>query len=140
MESLTDNVSMSWWYKDQLKNKNVTEVDLSKVQNLAVARNLERLVGSQVGGGKSARDFFLAVASGKLPIPSDTTGVIPDLKPPLEFDKISSKNVKPLKEWSNILQAAVEMSALVLKPGAPPKFFADLVRGRFGNFDEGLNI
>jgi len=138
MESLTDNVSLSWWYKDQTKNKNITEVDLSKVQQIAIARNMERLVGNSLGGPKkAARDFFLSVAAGKVPLPPDpVTGAVVEVKPPLVFDLSSAEDITPKAEWSAILQNAIQMSSLVLKPGTAPKFFYELVRGRFGKFDE----
>lgn len=74
MESLTDNVSMSWWYKDQQKSKALEPADIAKCKPLVISRNLEKLIGDTAGGGKNARDFFLAVAAGKMSLPLNPTG------------------------------------------------------------------
>ena len=136
MESITDNVSMSWWYKDQQKNKGEA-VDLTKVQPLAITRNLERLVGGSVGGGRSAREFFLSVAAGKMRIPTDPrTGETGELREPLSFDVESAEGIAVRPEWEALLAGAVQMSSLVLPPGQAPRFILDMLRGRYGAFDE----
>jgi hypothetical protein len=69
MESLIDNISMSWWYKHTSKSVNVTNLDHSKISFVAVRRNLERLISNMLGGGENAHNFFLSVAAGRIPIP-----------------------------------------------------------------------
>jgi hypothetical protein len=139
MEGITDNVSMSWWYKDQQKNKSVEKIDLSKVQHLAVARNLERLIGDLTGGGSKTREFFLAVAAGKVALPSEhgnlqiykillimkkiilfygtplsSTAYARDIEP---FDLQSSEGLEISSTWTDILATVIHMASLVLPPG-----------------------
>ena len=88
MEALTDNVSLSWWYKNQDQRKVHTQsnhdndgdgdgdgvgagglaIEKAHVSLVAVRRNTERLVGDMAGGGQAAHTFFLAVAGGRLPV------------------------------------------------------------------------
>ena len=82
MEALTDNVSLSWWFKDQSKHRQVLvdstgKIDFSKVSFIAFRRNVERLIGNMVlqgsvGHGEDPQvvhAFFLALASGEIKIP-----------------------------------------------------------------------
>lgn len=157
MESLTDNVSMSWWYKDQSKGKRNQSssgaIDLSQVVALSVARNLERLLTSAAGGGKKARDFFLAVASGKLRLPSST--VAPDGKSvsgglsitvdmeapePLPFDVESAKSVKLRAEWYEIIKSAISVASVLMPPETAKIFVHHILVGRYGKFDDPSQI
>ena len=71
MEGVTDNISMSWWFKRTTKQIDPTRIDLSKVSFVAVRRNLEKLLTDMcVQQGSNAHNFFLAVAGGKVPIPT----------------------------------------------------------------------
>jgi hypothetical protein len=72
MEALTDNVSLSWWFKhnSQQMQRGVHLLDPAAANLVAVRRNLERLLGDLAGGGQKAHQFFLALAAGKVPIPS----------------------------------------------------------------------
>lgn len=73
MESITDNVSLSWWFKHQSQHKDKKEIDFESISLVAVRRNLERLIGDSVGGGKRAHQFFKALAAGKIEIPDEET-------------------------------------------------------------------
>jgi hypoxia-inducible factor 1-alpha inhibitor (HIF hydroxylase) len=152
MESITDNVSMSWWYKDQSKGKKNQSssgaIDLSQVVPLSVARNLERLLTSAAGGGKKARDFFLAVASGKLRLPSSTVApdgksvsgglsVTAEMEPPepLSFDVESAKTVKLRAEWYEIIKSAISVASVLMPPETAKIFVHHILVGRYGKWD-----
>mmetsp|Transcript_19949 Transcript_19949/g.28574 ORF Transcript_19949/g.28574 Transcript_19949/m.28574 type:complete len:441 (+) Transcript_19949:104-1426(+) len=76
MEGLSDNISLSWWFK----HKNSTNTDVStlckhEISLVAVRRNLEKLLSDFAGSGRKAHNFFLSVASGLTPITYEFNGV-----------------------------------------------------------------
>lgn len=70
MEALEDNVSLSWWFKNQNRQKGKTDIDINTIALTAIRRNLEKMISDSIPQGK-VQDFFVAVAGGKLPIPSE---------------------------------------------------------------------
>lgn len=77
MEALTDNVSMSWWYRDQTRSRRelaTQPLDLSKISMIAFRRNVENILAQSVGQAR-AKEFFFAIACGKLAIPGLSSSV-----------------------------------------------------------------
>lgn len=86
MEALTDNISLSWWFKhstdvvptpkqlhyqqqQQLANGMSPVVPPTKrLVMAAIRRNLEVIMTEIVGGGRQAHYMFLALASGHIPL------------------------------------------------------------------------
>lgn len=146
MEALTENTSLSWWFKHQSKHK-TGPIDLSKVSRVAVRRNLERLIAQSVGEGLRARDFFLALASGRIPIPPATLdaavpmeGVIAaplatdtpkPLAHPLEVDVASAAAVQLSPNWIELAAQSVKIASMVLPPTEAAAFIQEIAAGRF---------
>jgi len=72
MEALEDNVSLSWWFKHQNQHRGKTNIDINTVALTAIRRNLEKMISDSIVTGK-VKDFFTAVAAGKLNIPDEET-------------------------------------------------------------------
>jgi len=139
MESITDNISMSWWYKHNIKDVDPTNIDHSKISFVAVRRNLERLISTMVGNGKGAHEFFLAVAAGLLTLPSADGNGIPclNLRSVMETDiaEATSQNLTVKPHWPAVLTQAVQMATLVLPPGEAPSFIQQIAAGRYSGLD-----
>ena len=154
---MSDNISVSWWFKDQGKHSGKSSLegfDFSLICNIAVRRNLERLVGTSVTGKGQGHLFFLAIAGGKLSLPCTTPkdctlgrvmsvggsssgngGVftrIPELEfTPLKADAEAAKNIVVHPSWEATLLQTLQAAQLVLPAGTAPQFLRDLVAGRF---------
>lgn len=70
MEALTDNISLSWWFKHVIrKTVNAAHEDLhKKIIMTAVRRNIEGMMVQLMGGGRQAHLIFLAIAAGIIPL------------------------------------------------------------------------
>lgn len=86
MEALTDNISLSWWFKHstdvvptpkQLQYQQQQQVangmspvvpPTKRLVLAAIRRNLEVIMAEIVGGGRQAHYMFLALASGHIPL------------------------------------------------------------------------
>eukprot|EP01031_Cornospumella_fuschlensis_P028003 gene28003-33816_t len=71
LEGLTENISLSWWFKNTKKGENVdiSNINLDPVTIITLRRNIESLLARMVGSGANAREYFLALASGAIKIP-----------------------------------------------------------------------
>ena len=150
MEALTDNTSLSWWYKDITKaSRAVTvdgegkhKVDEAVVNLVAVRRNVENLIASSLGP-KNAHWFFLAVAAGMVDFPPDEleggTESNADAETawtPLVVDAAQREAVLPHFDpsWSEVLLQAYKMVRLLPFYSSHQKakaFLRGLVQGRF---------
>lgn len=133
MEGLTENISMSWWFKDSVKGIDPNNIDFNKVSFVAIRRNVEKLVSSMLGGGREPRDFFLALAAGKIPIPEvDAKGIsCTALALPLEVDIAAARDITPKPEWTGIVAQAIHFATIVLPPGEAPAFVQGISVGRY---------
>jgi Cupin-like domain len=133
MEGETDNISMSWWFKHSSKDLDPTNLDFSKVSFVAIRRNLERLIGEMCGGQALAPQFFLAVAGGRIPLPTKDANGKPctTLKPLVPYDIAAAASVQLRPEWVAVLNQAVQFATMVLPPGFAPDFIRGIAAGRF---------
>lgn len=78
MEALTDNISLSWWFKHtSRKDIDYKHIDLTKITFSAVRRNIEGVMAHMMGGGRKAHELFLAIASGRTRVPGITYKTAP---------------------------------------------------------------
>lgn len=150
MEGLTDNISLSWWFKDQTKHSNKTQIDLSSVSMIALRRNIENLISSTVGNQKKAHEFFLAMAANRIPItrPIDIEVSSIFIKStilnsnqenhneqfyfPHASDVEAAKDIFIEESWSDLLAQAIKIAGMVVGNQAQ-NFLQELVAGRFNN-------
>eukprot|EP01041_Mallomonas_annulata_P007640 gene7640-15640_t len=135
MEALTQNVSLSWWFKDNGASKNLSmPLDLSTLTDstmIAIRRNIERILSEAAGGKQGAHEFFLAVAGGRItiPLPPNSTPLPPLL--PNDVAAASLLEINP--SWSDIVKQSLQLLELVIPREKVPYFFLELVAGRFSN-------
>lgn len=149
MEALSDNTSLSWWYKDLSKaakavsvdeNGN-TKVDPKKVSTTAVRRNVENLIRQSLPNGKQAHLFFLALAAGLLEdetveVKSEMAASASCAQGVLAADHARRAEVAALvqESWKEILEQAIKMVRMLpfFKERSEAKeFLLELARGRF---------
>ena len=156
MESLTENTSLSWWFKHNTKNviRPDGSVDLASVSYVSVRRNLEKLIAQSLGGGREAHAFFLAIAAGKLRIPtaSNTVSASP-AQVTSTLTNTATVYVPDVANFSAVLPAdatdferqglvvppnqeaavtnALRLCAVILGSVNAPYFLKELVSGRF---------
>ena len=143
MEALTNNTSLSWWYKDTARSKKAVSVDAesgraivdpSSVNLIAVRRNVEKLIMSSIGG--KSHFFFLALASGVLDFASEPSSGPADPWEPLAVDRekqsLVAANFDP--SWRSVLQQILSLVRMIPQLEswrAAVKFMKILVQGRF---------
>lgn len=150
MEALTDNTSLSWWYKDTTKaSRAVTvdgegkhKVDEAVVNLVAVRRNVENLIASSLSP-KAAHWFFLAVAAGMVDFPESNADAEPEAEAeaawtPLVADAAQREAVLPHLDpsWPDVLLQAYNMVRLLPFFSSHSKakaFLRGLVQGRFNS-------
>jgi len=154
MESLEDNTSMSWWFRDTSKASRAvsvgedgeTVVDMELVNMVAVRRNVENLISSFLSSGREVHLFLLALAAGVLRLtetederPSD--GNKDWSWEPLAVDAARAQDVLPhvQPEWPTLLSQALSMVQMLpwfsKDASAARAFLLELVRGRFSSLD-----
>jgi len=146
MEALTENVSLSWWFKDNHSNE-VAQItaavssgkhaDLGVDQLIAIRRNVERIMGGLVGGKQQAHKFYLAIAGGRLPLPGIEKVSLPVGRDLFLFSDVEAARVLDIPpEWSEALQQFYMLLGHVLHADQIPGFILELVRGRFSNIKD----
>jgi len=151
MEALTNNTSLSWWYKDTTRTSKAvtvdetgkTVIDTSVINLLAVRRNVENLITSSL---PDSHYFFLALASGVLDFePQPAAGEaaaeveVDEAWVPLEADAAQADAVRARfnADWPAALQHALMMVRHLPFFEPLPKakaFLRSLVAGRFNSF------
>jgi hypoxia-inducible factor 1-alpha inhibitor (HIF hydroxylase) len=151
MEALTNNTSLSWWFRDNSKASRSVKVDpetekplvdIKTINFIAVRRNLEKLITSLVGDEK-AHYFFMAIAAGVLDFPSVAEGQEDgDDEPwePLAVDREKEALVRANFDptWPGVLEQALTVTRML-----PPfesrvkakRFLRTIVQGRFNSHD-----
>eukprot|EP01038_Epipyxis_sp_PR26KG_P013074 gene13074-17524_t len=163
MEGMTNNTSLSWWFKHNTKQGiDVTNINLKDISLIAVRRNLESILTQIVGSGRRAHNFFLSIASNRLTIPHPLIRNGDETTP--EFDTFSfeelvddmpflpidlevgmaklnavtvendSTVISSVEAWNEVVIKAVEFASLIVKPQFAVGFLKQLVSGRFNAF------
>jgi len=152
MEALTNNTSLSWWFRDNSKASRSVRVDeetgkplvdTKTINLIAVRRNLENLITSIVGD-KKVHYFFLAIAAGVLDFPTvaedEQDGGDDDSWEPLAVDREKEALVRANYDptWPAVLEQALTVIRML-----PPfesrakakRFLRTIVQGRFNFHD-----
>jgi len=155
MESLTESVSLSWWFKHTSRSYMGEDgvIDLDNVSYVAMRRNLEGVVAKSVGGAttpRNAHNFFLAIAAGRIPLPRNfpisgppppTRGQVSYKADYAHFEEVIPSDQEDF-ERQNILSSlpsnamilaiqALQLTSVVLGPEKAPAFLKELASGRF---------
>ena len=146
MEALTDNTSISWWFKDTGKSSRAVAVgedgkaivDESVVNLVAVRRNVENLIRQSFLDGREVHYFFLGVAAGIMGTEdAEAEGVA---IPVLAADAARLDDVRAHfnESWREVYKQAVTMVGMLpffSAPGRARQFVHELVRGRYNAFE-----
>jgi hypoxia-inducible factor 1-alpha inhibitor (HIF hydroxylase) len=129
IESLTDNVSMTWWFKcaDQQVGGEDGRVRLGERSKAALRRNVERLLGQLVAAeatGHAAHAFFRALETQE--------GISPE-----DFSPDAAVVTRPdlPEQWPTAISTVSKMLQLVLDSDEIVPFVRELVARRFAHLD-----